>query len=382
MNHISAYQRNIAKMHGYHETYSIQPDQGTENLCSAFCAFKGKRSSTTSSGWDVHEGKLIQKHSTERKIYAKVRRGLLKEECQANIDALKFAQKVIRQLKEVPSSQKAIGTTSADVGPMTFSGLGGVDVQVVPTFYAEVETLSRIDKLTAGKNNLNVTKGGFVMIQDRVQRDVGELWAFDSKAAKRSDRTNVLNKLAMESFRLSKQERAIASIEGTVVEDSENNTNAIGRAGKGVKRSKRVTYYITSVTVHSKNKTFGPTDRGAEGLAAFHRHAQSFCDSESLINDKNNNSKTTTTDNYNKNIDNTDSCKCDDYSLSCERLQPTAPPLENEDSPASDDRKVEQMNQHNVQNQHMLEKLFRGGPIPMSRDAKRYIFSRDGGGIE
>ncbi|KAK7493793.1 hypothetical protein BaRGS_00014934 [Batillaria attramentaria] len=287
-------------MAGYHETFPIQADHATEDLRSAFCAFHGKKFTKTTSGWDLHKGKLIEKFGDRhRKVFVKVRRGLLEKECAAEVKALRLIGEVIEKVHDR-------------------------HVKVVPTFYAEIQTLSKIDKWTTSKRHMNVVKGDFVLIQDRLQREEEkevELWALDKKPRRGRGKTETMSslaKLALEIHRLSDEEYAISSVKGFAVEESVQNFK---------NSSNRVTYYLTSVTVQSKRATFGPKDRGMEGVKAFQKWAKlQENEPPSIINST---------------ISRVSPCV-----THRDRLQPTAPPAEEETSRPHDSQ-IQQLNDRN-----------------------------------
>ncbi|KAK7492258.1 hypothetical protein BaRGS_00016555 [Batillaria attramentaria] len=248
-------------MAGYHETYPIQPEHGTTDLGKPFCAFEGKKFATSSSGRDVHEGKMILAYAAERKIVAKVRKGVSEKVCAAEVERLNFVQNILREM------------------------FPELRVEIVPTFYVGVTSLSTLYKMTTSKGHRNVVKEGFVLIQERVRGQVQELWSLDEAYCGRGDAT--LSQLACGIHRLFNEDFAVSRMKDT---------------------------YLTSVTLHSMDKRFGPKDQGVEGIKAFKRWAKLHEHVAGLSSDY------------------TDSGDCGS-STACghERLQPTAPPAEDED---------------------------------------------------
>ena len=208
--------RTVNRTMGWHQTWPVQLSNG---CWARFCAFTTKVFAHGEHA-RVHKGKLF-KLCEESKVIVKVPRVV--DDCRAEMEKQKLADNV---LKTFPAELK--------------------NVRLVPKYSACVSQVAFLHKLFS-KNPLKV--GAPVLIQERV--DTQDIRRFPMPAQSDS-KTLPLLELAQKSLTLSRGRYVIVGTKGFVTKE------------KGV-----VTYWLTSLVVHSTDQSLGRSDEGPSGIERF-----------------------------------------------------------------------------------------------------------------
>ena len=201
---------------GWHQTWPVQL---SDRCWARFCAFTTKVFAREEHA-RVHKGKLF-KPCEESKVVVKVPQVV--DDCRAEMEKQKLADNV---LKTFPAELK--------------------NVRLVPMYSARVSKVAFLHKWFS-KDPLEV--GAPVLIQDRV--DTQDIRRFPIPAQSDS-KTLPLLELAQKSLTLSRGRYVIVGTKGFVTKE------------KGV-----VTYWLTSLVVHSTDQSLGRSDEGPTGIERY-----------------------------------------------------------------------------------------------------------------
>lgn len=224
-------------MVGYNHTLSVR--QGDEVIARC-CSFQCDPTKEGTS-WTIYKGKIVQRQYQNIDAVVKVSANLDKNrasrEVQAQVRKFDFAATL---LQESPSAADS--------------------VILVPTFHSSIDKVGKCSKLRgklcSKRQRGNACKDAPVLIQDFVSGEIKELFRIGENCRVPSipEEGAPLLELVHESYRRSKGDCVIAGLKGVVVRDAKNG---------------RLTYHVTSLTMHSKTKEYGETDRGADGIELY-----------------------------------------------------------------------------------------------------------------
>lgn len=149
-------------------------------------------------------------------------------ECQAEVKKQAEARRILKEFKgnNCPSKRQTI--------------------VILPMFYAKVESVP---------NCFNLRKGETVLIQTFARGKFREFFASDGSAVPCPSSHHFLEAFAHASFHLSKGTYVISGMKGVYRRQHEDLSEVL--------------YFLTTITIHSLEKTFGSKDRGEEGIRAF-----------------------------------------------------------------------------------------------------------------
>ena len=238
-------------MVGGSRTFTVRRGETVFGRC---CYFTGKQRSQGSS-WDVYSKAQIhgryQVTDAVVKVSSEPGEACAHREVDAQMKKFAFATGVLRNCRR-----------DAD----------GIDrlVNMVQTFYSEIDKLSKgcnkrqkHSRATNGQRGSHMCEGAHVLVQDFVQGVIKDLLVVEENcrvpptAAGGLGAATCLSDVIHESYRQSGGQCVIAGLKGVAVRDKR--TGAV------------TTYHVTSLTVHSLERKFGATDKGAEGVELYKR---------------------------------------------------------------------------------------------------------------
>ena len=209
---------------GWHETFCVDLGNGR---WARFCAFNSKVHYHGNRA-NVHKGKLF-KSFEDSKVVVRVYHD--NDECQADIEKQRVAEKL---LKNFPRELK--------------------EVRVIPKYCASVSEIAVIHKWFS-RNPLQ--RGTPVSIQDR--KNTQDIRNF----------RRLLQPPKCELGRSNRKTLPLLELGRKSVTFSNGSYVVVGTKGVIKKKKGVVTYWLTSLVVHSKDQRFGQSDEGPDGIARF-----------------------------------------------------------------------------------------------------------------